>query len=129
MPYSRDKPSMIALITAANEPIAPASHAPLPPSGLVPQGMYCVFTIRASDAVRAVDDFEFANAGLESRGRDILQAGAKLAGGPLDADASGRNRTRTTCAEAGGDTVSVALHDMHALRRKTELLRDELRIS
>ena len=36
--YSRDSPSMMALTTAGHEPIAPASPAPLTPSGLVVQG-------------------------------------------------------------------------------------------
>src|SRR4029077_9914744 len=36
--YSRQRPSTMALTTAGQEPIAPASPAPFTPSGLVVQG-------------------------------------------------------------------------------------------
>src|SRR6476620_875123 len=45
MPYSRHRPSTIALTTAGQDPIAPASPAPLTPSGLVTQGTLWVSNV------------------------------------------------------------------------------------
>ena len=49
-------------------------------------------------------------------------------GGALHADAAGRDRRRAAGAEPGRDLVGIALMDVHALGRQSELLGDDLRI-
>ena len=84
--------------------------------------------VGAGDPDRAVADLEIARAGFQRLGGDLLQLAAELAGGALDADAAGRDRSRAAGAETGGDLVGVALQDMDALGRQPELLGDQLRI-
>ena len=84
--------------------------------------------IGAGDPHGAVADLEIAGAGFQRFGGDLPQIAAERPGGPLDADAAGRNRRRTAGAETGGDAVGVALQDVDALGRKPELLGDQLRV-
>jgi hypothetical protein len=59
---------------------------------------------------------------------NLLQLGAEIAGGTLDANAAARDRRRAAGTHARRDLVGIALHDVHALRRQAELLGDELGI-
>ena len=68
-------------------------------------GLLCEISERdravgAGDTHNTIVDLEVGRAGFERFGRDLAKLRAKLAGRPLDADAAGRNRARTTGAEA-----------------------------
>ncbi len=76
----------------------------------------------------AIADLEVADAGFQRLGGDLLQIRPQCAGGALDADAAGRDRSRAAGAEAGGDAVGVALEDVDTFRREAELLGYDLRI-
>ena len=85
--------------------------------------------VGAGDAHEAIADLEVAGAGLERFGGDFLELATEVTRRALHADAAGRDRSRAAGAETGGDLVGVALQDVDALRRHTELLGDELRVS
>src|SRR5439155_18734449 len=84
--------------------------------------------VGAGDPYVGVANLEIAGAGFQRLRRDLLQLAAELAGGALDADSASRDRGRAAGAEPGRDLVGIALLDVHALRCKSELLGDELRI-
>ena len=82
--------------------------------------------VGSGDAHLAVRDFEIGDRRLQLVGRQFLQRarqGFRSAGDHHRADGNG---SRSARAEASRDPIGVALHDLDALKRHVEKLRDGL---
>ena len=85
--------------------------------------------IRAGDADMAVGDFQIADRRFELVGGQFLQRGDERLRRARHHHRADRNRARAAGAIAGRHAIGVALHDLDAIERHVEILRDDLRIS